>query len=114
MYGDHAAILIAGAASLNNRNIGELVEQARTELNPSPEIDIQKKMEDLKQFFEFHVKEALSKGERVRYTVLIVVFYSPYAHKSSIYKLVVNDTTPSDLEKEGFQTVSVVELAQRG
>lgn len=98
-YDSHTAICIAGSADLNKKPLDEIIASAIENLKPTLETEISKRVEDLRLYFENEAREALNNEITVKYSVMIVTFYSPSTHKTTIYKIHVNETRKKDLEE---------------
>ncbi len=107
-YDAHTAVMIAGAANLNGKSLGEVIIDASKTLQPSKQVSIHKKVEDLCTYLESEVLNAVNDEKKVRFAVLIVTAYSAATRETSVYKIFVNETRKQDLTREGFKPVNSI------
>ncbi len=107
-YDDYTAITTAGAARINNKRIGEIVETiveknklAKGYSRKKIETKIKELIEDLTLEIRNHLKARNSIGQ----TTLVVTNYNKKTHITSVFKLVVQPATKEKLEEENFDFV---------
>ena len=109
-YGKWMAITTAGNASINGKRIKRVIADAEKKLKPDNKSNLKSidaKVEQLKDFVAEEVKRFLQKNDSIDTTILIVTSYSRTNKKAVIYKLTVQRSHKTDLDKEGFEFVSV-------
>src|SRR5688572_11584298 len=109
-YGKFTAIATAGAATLNGKNVEDIITEARRVLlNTGETKDIKKRIEQLANFLSSEAIKCLKGKGLVHSAVFIVTHYSKSAHLTSVYKIYIQGCTEEDLKEPDFNCVSFSE-----
>lgn len=109
-YDKYTAITTAGSASINGKNIEELINEAIHKLNPdskNSEKVFEENVLNFKNFIDSEVKKHLKDKTSIRSTVFIITHYSKSTRKTIIYKLEVIASSQKDIVKPGYEYLSL-------
>ncbi|MFC4213503.1 hypothetical protein ACFOWA_20080 [Pedobacter lithocola] len=114
-YDKFTAITTAGSASINNKRIKKLIQEAIKKFKPTGRNTVKNIGDKISQLIDFitqEVKKFLNANLRISETIFIVTFYAPNTNKTTIYKLTVKQSRQEDLEDEEFEFVDVDEMPE--
>lgn len=108
-FDDYTAITTAGAASINEKRISNIVnteiEKNKKDKNYNRK-GIETKVKSLCKAIESEIKIHLKSKSSIRPTKFILTHFDKNKNKSLIYKIYVNTASKEDLEKKEFEFIS--------
>ncbi|MCP5064700.1 MAG: hypothetical protein GY936_19870 [Ignavibacteriae bacterium] len=109
IFDDYTAITTAGAASINNKRISEIVSAVVNKNKKDKNYNrkgIETKVKNFCKSIESEIKDHLHSKTSIRPTRFILTHYDKNKKKSLIYKIDVNSASKKDLETVDFKFTS--------